>query len=100
MKNFLSHRVFLLLVWGMLPASYSATAHEEKSDNASNQFVGNHITEETYDIVNTFHLLSKIESIDGFTDTALIDLDDTHQIQISVRCFWDAPYRLWCADPY
>lgn len=39
MKNFLSHHVFLLLVWGMLPASYSATAHEEKSGNASNQLI-------------------------------------------------------------
>lgn len=56
--------------------------------------------EDHYDIISTFHIYSYIESIDGFTDTALIDLDDTHQIQISVRCFWDAPYRLWCADPY
>ena len=64
------------------------------------EYVGNNITEDTYDIISTFHVYSKIESIDGFTDTALIDLDDTHQLQIPVRCFWDQPYRLWCADPY
>lgn len=59
-----------------------------------------HVPDSALRILEAYHLLSKIESIDGFTDTALIDLDDTHQLKIPVRCFWDAPSRLWCADPY
>ena len=66
----------------------------------------NEVTENYYlgiyshDIVPWIYPQIKIVKIDGFTDTALIDLDDTHQIRFPVRNFWDKPSRLWCADPY
>lgn len=62
--------------------------------------VDDSVTEDTYDIVPWIYPQIKIVKIDGFTDTALIDLDDTHQLKIQIRNFWDKPYPLWCADPY